>query len=176
MIALLGAAALIAISAGVLVYEMHDGGASRPIAVPAPVAQGSPHAPVAPAAPPPALAEPVAPAPAADPAPAPEPAVTTTDLDQTTRDGLAALASAMAQHHWPDAAAECANSQVAAAGADSCTLAACQMHDLIRARQYYAGVGSDRRADVKSACADLHIPVERPFGHLPFRSRFRHGG
>jgi hypothetical protein len=175
MIALLGGTALVAVAAVVLIYETRDDGALRP-ATPssAPAAIASPRSPAAPVL---APALPAAPSPAADPAaPAAEPVVTTTDIDEATGSGLAVLADAMAQHHWPDAAAACKNSQVAQVGAASCTLAACQMHDGIRARMYFGAVGSDGREAVMSTCAELHVPVDRPVPHMPFRSRFRHGG
>jgi hypothetical protein len=95
-------------------------------------------------------------------------------------DQLLRLDDEFAQHHWANAVAQCLNHTVAMIGAKACTIAACGIHDAMRARMYYANVAPADRIEVQAACTDAHVALDRHrmFGphHLPIRSPLRGSG
>lgn len=85
---------------------------------------------------------------------------------------LARLADELAQHHWANAMAQCLSPEIAIAGAKSCAISACELHDFTHARAFYSHVSAEDRPEVKLECEQAHVQLERPrpgrFPHRPF--------
>jgi hypothetical protein len=98
--------------------------------------------------------------------------------------GIEMLASAFAQHHWADAIAQCADPQVATAGAKACVMSACELHNSMKAYEWLPNVNAADRAEVLAACTEarvnlspIHQPIHRPSLHRHFvRSPAGSGG
>jgi hypothetical protein len=94
----------------------------------------------------------------------------------STGELLERLADEYGQHHWANAIAACLNPEVAVAGAKQCAMSACELHDIVHARQFFSRVAPADRGEVRAECDRIHVPVDRPVRpqlgthRRPFRS------
>jgi len=76
--------------------------------------------------------------------------------------GLETLAAEVAQHHWENAIAQCANPAVVLAGARACVATACELHMAPKARAWLVHVAPGDRDDVIAECTAAHVQLGRP--------------